>query len=122
VTSVAAVSTLSFTLYANLPMYPPPLGLSLAIAAILFLITLVLLHLGLAAIRSRLSLPMRFLLPIGGLFVLGRPLTYFLGERIGGLTVLVGFGVGWLAIAVLLLAETVRAPSPRRTDPDADRI
>jgi len=67
-----------------------------------------LIPIGLAAIKRRLSLPMRFLLPLGGLFVLGLPLKYFLGERTGGLTVLVAFGVGWLAIGALLLFETKR--------------
>ena len=65
-----------------------------------------LIPIGLAAIRRRLSLPMRLLLPLGGLFVLGPPLKYFLGERTGGLAVLVAFGVGWLAIGALLLFET----------------
>ena len=55
-----------------------------------------------------MSLPMRFLLPLGGLFILGPPLKYFLGERTGGLTVLVVFGVGWLAIGALLVFETRR--------------
>ena len=67
-----------------------------------------LIPIGLAAIRRRMSLPMRFLLPLGGLFALGPPLKYFLGERTGGLAVLVAFGVGWLAIGSLLLFETKR--------------
>ena len=67
-----------------------------------------LIPIGVAAIRRRLSLPMRYLLPLGGLLVLGPPLKYFLGERTGGLTVLVAFGVGWLAIGALLLFETQR--------------
>jgi hypothetical protein len=45
------------------------------------------------------------LLPLGGLLLLGEPLKYFLGERTGGLTVLVAFGLGWLAIGALLLFE-----------------
>ena len=67
-----------------------------------------LIPIGLAAIRSRLSLPMRLLLPLGGLLLLGEPLKYFLGERAGGVTVLVAFGGGWLAIGALLLFETER--------------
>jgi hypothetical protein len=171
------VSVFWFTLYRSLPMYPPSLGLPLAVAAILFLCALALLHrmhghlwpgiaqfgfivsaiglglwivggtlnalgpqsadpssvwkrfaleiiarpqagwglfsvglipIGLAAIRSRLSLPMRFLLPVGALLLIGPPLKYFLGERTGGLTVLVAFGMGWLAIGVLLVFETER--------------
>lgn len=42
--SVAAVSIFWFALYDSLPIYPPGLGLSLAVAAILFLTVLVLLH------------------------------------------------------------------------------
>jgi hypothetical protein len=64
-----------------------------------------LIPIGLAAIRKRLSLPMQLLLPLGCLFILGPPLKSLLGERTGGLTVLIGFGVGWLAIAALLLSE-----------------
>jgi hypothetical protein len=61
-----------------------------------------------AAFRSRLSLPMRCLLPLGGLFLLGEPLKYALGERTGGLTVLLAFGAGWLAIGALLLRDGSR--------------
>jgi hypothetical protein len=178
VTTAAAVTALWITLYRNLPKYPPSLGFSLAIVAMLFLSALALLRrmhgnmwpgiaqfgfiisavglgswivggtlnalglqttdsgsvwerfalgliaqpqpgwglfsvglipIGVAAIRRRLSLPMRFLLPLGGLFALGPPLKYFLGERTGGLTVLVAFGVGWLVIGALLLFEAERA-------------
>ena len=49
---------------------------------------------------------MRLLLPLGSLLLLGEPLKYFLGQRTGGVTVLVAFGVGWLAIGALLLFET----------------
>jgi hypothetical protein len=174
---VAAVSAFWFTLYRSLPAYPPSQGWPLAIAAILFLIVLVLFQrmhagawpviaqfgfivsalglgtwivggtwnaaglqitdadsvwgqfvlglitrpqpgwglfsvglipIGFAAIRSRLSLPMRFLLPLGGCFLLGLPLKYVLGDRAGGLTILVLFGLGWLAIGALLLLETER--------------
>ena len=62
-----------------------------------------LMTIGVAAIRGRLSLPIRCLLPLGGLFLLGEPLKYAFGERTGGLMVLLAFGAGWLAIGVLLL-------------------
>jgi hypothetical protein len=176
-TAAAAVTALWFSLYRNLPIYPPRLGLPLALAALLFLGALALLHrlhaelwpglaqfgfmvsasgiglwivggtlnglglqatdpesvsgwfalellsqpqpgwglfsvglipIGLAAIRRGLSLSMQVLLPLGGLFVFGPPLKYVLGERTGGLMVLVGFGVGWLAVGALLLLETKR--------------
>ena len=64
-----------------------------------------LMPIGLAAFRRRLPLPVQLLLPLGGLLVLGLPLKYVLGERAGGLTVLIAFGAGWLAIAALLLSE-----------------
>jgi len=64
-----------------------------------------LIPIGLGAIRRRLSLPMRLLLPLGCLFFLGPPLKDFSSERTGGLIVLVGFGVGWLVIGALLLLE-----------------
>jgi len=67
-----------------------------------------LMTIGMAAIRSRLSLPMRCLLPLGGLFLLGEPLKYVLGEQTGGLTVLLAFGVGWLAIGALLSRDGSR--------------
>jgi len=51
---------------------------------------------------------MRCLLPLGGLFLLGEPLKYVLGEQTGGLTVLLAFGVGWLAIGALLLRDGSR--------------
>ena len=166
VTIAAAVSLLWLTLYRTLPTYPPNLGLPMAVAAMLFLSALALLHrlprhtwpgiaqfgfivsaiglglwivggtlnalgqqpvdfiarpqvgwglfsvglipIGLAAIRSRFSLSMRLLLPLGGLLLLGEPLKYSLGERTGGVMVLVAFGVGWLAIGALLLFETER--------------
>jgi len=159
--SVAAVSIFWFALYDSLPIYPPGLGLSLAVAAALFLTVLVLLHqihkhvwpgiaqfgfivsaiglgvwivggtlnalgqqpaapiarpqvgwslfcvglipIGFAAVRDGLSLPMRLLLPLGGLFLLGEPSKYLLGERTGGVTVLLAFGLGWLVIGALLL-------------------
>jgi hypothetical protein len=167
-----AVLAFWLTLYISLPTYPPSLGLPLAFVAILFLITLALLHqthadlwprlaqvgfiisavglglwvvggtlntfgrqialiaqpqpgwgllcvglmtIGLAAIRSRLSLAMRCLLPLGGLFLLGEPLKYVLGAQAGGLTVLFAFGAGWLAIGVLLLRD--RSRQGRRTLP-----
>jgi hypothetical protein len=66
-----------------------------------------LIPIGVAAFITRLSLPMRLLLPVGSLFVLGPPLKYLLGEQAGGMAVLVAFGVGWLAIGALLLAETI---------------
>jgi hypothetical protein len=69
---------------------------------------------GLAAIRGRLSVPMQLLLPLGCLFVLGTPLKYLLGERTGGLTVLIGFGVGWLAIGALLLSEASESEPANR--------
>jgi hypothetical protein len=173
--AVAAVSAFWFALYRSLPTYPPALGLPLAVAAILFLITLAVLHrihvwpglaqfgflvsaaglaawvvggclnalglrpgqpdsvwarfaleliaqpqpgwglfsvglipIGLAAIRSPLSLSMRLLFSLGALFILGMPLKYFLGERVGGLIALFAFGVGWLSIGVLLLLESKR--------------
>ena len=171
---MAAVSALWFTLYRSLPAYPPSQGLPLAIAAILFLIVLALLHqmrasawpgiaqfgfivsalglatwivggtlsaldvqiadpdstwqrfalwliarpqpgwglfsvglipIGFGAIKSQLSLPMRLLLPLGAHFLLGLPLKYIVGDRGGGLTILVLFGLGWLAIGVLLLFD-----------------
>lgn len=177
VTTVAAVAAFWFTLYRNLPVYPPRLGWPLALAALLFLGTLALLlrvhgrawpgiaqfgfvvaavglgawviggtlnalglevsdttsvwaltalelitrpqagwglfsvglmPIGLAAIGSRLPLSTRLLLPVGALILLGPPLRYSLGERTGGLIVLVGFSAGWLVIAVLLLFETRR--------------
>ena len=73
-----------------------------------------LIPIGFGAIRRRFSLPMRLLLPLGGLLFVGSPLKYLLGERAGGLTVLVGFGVGWLAIGVLLLSETRRVSEAGR--------
>jgi len=71
-----------------------------------------LIPIGVAAITRRLSLPVRLMLPVGGLFLLGEPLKYSLGERTGGVTVLVAFGVGWLAIGALLLFEA--EPRARR--------
>jgi hypothetical protein len=65
-----------------------------------------LMPIGVGAIRSRLSVWMRLLLPLGGLFLVGEPLKYLLGERTGGLTVLVAFGVGWLVIGLLLVVES----------------
>ena len=177
VTTAAAVTALWFTLYCNLPTYPPGLGLPLAAAAILFLSALALFYqmhgnmwpgiaqfgfivsavglglwivggalnelglqatdppsvwgrfaleliarpqpgwglfsvglipIGLAAFSRKLSLSLQLLLPLGGLLVLGPPLKYVLGDRTGGLTVLIAFGVGWLAIAALLLFEAKR--------------
>ena len=182
-TTAAAVTALWFTLYRNLPTYPPSLGLPLAIVAMLFLSALALLRrmhentwpgiaqfgfivsavglgtwivggtlnalglqstdspsvwgrfalelitrpqpgwglfsaglipIGLAAIRKRLSLPMQLLLPLGCLFILGPPLKSLLGERTGGLTVLIGFGVGWLAIGALLLSEAGESEPAQR--------
>jgi hypothetical protein len=60
---------------------------------------------GVAAITKKLSPPLRLLLPIGSLFLLGEPLKYILGERTGGVTVLVAFGVGWLALSALLVLD-----------------
>ena len=174
---MAAVAAFWFTLYRSLPVYPPSLDWPLALAALLFLAALALLHrihgqawpviaqfgfvvgavglgvwvvggtvnavrlqdtdpesvwgrfalefitrpqggwglfsvglmpIGLAAIGSRLPLSMRLLLPVGALILLGSPLKYSLGERTGGLIVMVGFGAGWLVIAALLLFETRR--------------
>lgn len=73
-----------------------------------------LIPIGFAAIRSRLSLPMRLLLPLGCLFVLGPLLKNLLGERTGGLTVLIAFGVGWLAIGALLLSEASESEPANR--------
>jgi hypothetical protein len=73
-----------------------------------------LIPIGLAAIRKRLPLPMQLLLPLGCLFVFGSPLKYVLGERTGGLTVLIGFGVGWLAVCALLLSEASQSQSANR--------
>ena len=67
-----------------------------------------LMTIGLAAIRSRLSLPMRCLLPLGGVFLLGEPLKYVFGEQTGGLAVLLAFGAGWLTIGALLLGDGSR--------------
>ena len=64
-----------------------------------------LIPIGLAAIRRKWSLPMQLLLPLGCLFILGHPLKYLLGERTGGLTLLIGFGLGWLTVGALLLSE-----------------
>jgi hypothetical protein len=64
-----------------------------------------LIPIGLGAITRRMSLPTQLLLPLGCLFFLGPPLKYLLSERTGGLIVLVGFGLGWLAIGALLLRE-----------------
>ena len=177
VTTVAAVSAFWFTIYRSLPAYPPSQGLPLAVAALLFLFVLVLLHrmhpstwpgiaqfgfivsalglatwivggtlraldvqiadpdstwqrfalwliarpqpgwglfsvglipIGFTAITNRLSVPMRLLLPLGAHFLLGEPLKYALGDRAGGVTILVLFGLGWLAIAALLLFENER--------------
>jgi hypothetical protein len=177
VTAAAAAIAVWFTLYRSLPTYPPRLGWPLAVAAILFLSALILLHrlhrhawpgiaqlgfivsaaglaawivggflnalglrpgepdsiwgrfaleliaqpqpgwglfsvglipIGLIAIRSPLSLPMRFLFSLGALFILGMPLKYVLGERVGGLIVLFAFGAGWLAVGALLLVESRR--------------
>jgi hypothetical protein len=69
------------------------------------LFSVALIPIGVAAVKSRLPLSMRLLLPLGGLFLLGPPLKYVLDERNGGLTVLAVFGVGWLAIVALLLLE-----------------
>lgn len=76
-----------------------------------------LIPIGLAAIRSRMPVPVRLLLPVGALFVLGAPLKYILGDRAGGVTVFVGFGIGWLVIGALLLCETSSArESPQRSN------
>jgi len=69
-----------------------------------------LMPIGVAAIRGGLPLPLRFLLPLGGLFILGLPLKYFLGDRAGGLTVLAAFGAGWLAIGALFLFKIREEP------------
>jgi hypothetical protein len=65
-----------------------------------------LIPIGVGAIRQKLSLSMRLLLPLGCLFFFGPPLKYLLGDRAGGLIVLVAFGVGWLTIGALLLFES----------------
>ena len=71
---------------------------------------------GVAATTARLSLPMRLLLPIGGLFALGPPLKYLLGDQVGGMTVLAAFGAGWLISAILLFLESKgRLPRPKRS-------
>ena len=69
---------------------------------------------GLGAIRQKLSLPMQLLLPLGCLFMFGLPLKHLLGERTGGMTVLVGFGMGWLAIGALLLSEAGKSKPAHR--------
>jgi hypothetical protein len=68
-----------------------------------------LIPIGLGATTARLPLPLRLLLPLGGLFVAGEPLKYFLGETQGGMAVLIAFGLGWLAIGALLLSGARRA-------------
>jgi hypothetical protein len=71
---------------------------------------------GVAATTARLSLPMRLLLPIGGLFALGPPLKHLLGDQAGGMTVLAAFGAGWLATAILLFLESRgHVPRPKRS-------
>jgi hypothetical protein len=71
-----------------------------------------LISIGVAAIVTRLSLPPRLLLPLGSLLFLEVPLKYLLGERAGGTTILATFGLGWLAIGLLLLLESGRAQRP----------
>jgi len=67
-----------------------------------------LIAIGAGAIMNRLSLPARLLLPIGSLLLLEAPLKYLLGERTGGLTILSAFGLGWLAVGILLFRESYR--------------
>ena len=67
---------------------------------------------GAAAITKGLSLPVRLLLPLGSPLLLEAPLKYLLGERAGGLTILAAFGLGWLAVGILVLLEN-HGPSPR---------
>lgn len=74
-----------------------------------------LIPIGVAAITSRLSLPARLLLPLGSLLFLETPLKYLLGERAGGTTILATFGLGWLAIALLLFLESDRTWRPKRS-------
>ena len=67
-----------------------------------------LIPIGYGAIKARLSLPARVLMPLGGLLLLGEPLKYWLGTREGGLSILVAFGAGWLVVAVCLLVDDFR--------------
>lgn len=68
---------------------------------------------GIAAVQRRWSLPIRLFLPLGALFLLGEPLKALPGERAGGMTIFVAFGVLWLVVAVLLPGSPAHAAIER---------
>ncbi len=72
-----------------------------------------LMAIGTGSIMKQLPVHARLLLPIGSLLFLEVPMKYLLGERTGGLTIFAAFGLGWLAVSILLFFQADRVTRPK---------
>jgi hypothetical protein len=69
-----------------------------------------LIPIGVTAIRRKWPMALWLLLPLGVLFISGELIKLRLGERAGGLTVFVAFGLLWLIVALMLNRAPGRTP------------